>query len=746
MPAVNFLEIPAANLGDGSQDTFELFARDFFDALGFEIEEGPSRGPDGGKDLVVLETLSGTLHPIKRRWVVSCKHYARSRKSVGDSDEIDIVGRVRKFKADGFIAFYSTIPSAELMRTLRSHEDEIAVEVFDRERIEDKLVSTSSLAGIFGRYFPDSYQKVNKKPNVLGSRLGRRLERIQNHVRELWKEHAGPHWYTFHDDSHSQRVEEMLYELIPRDVNSSLEEEEWFYLLASAWLHDVGMIVDLFGRPDPFEEVRAEHHRRSVRYIEENRRTLDLDHLETRIITEICKYHRKKENISACEPTVRDVRVQLLAAYLRLADALHTDKTRTKQAMYELLVASGMPWESRFHWLKSMWVESVKPDPDKMKIVMTVYDTPAGSPRQGLLPRLVEDEIREELDSVHKILVRGKISCFVDVEVLAFPVPEEEENLVELEQVLGNSELVNLSSASDVANCTIITVLRLSELGPDAYGTIRDYRKQLEEVFEARPCHTLVKKVLNIIEQATPEEHLPEESRATRVKGIEASLKALQDTRSSNITRLAENARPLLLDGSSILLFGYSGLVLKALEAVPPAVKKKTQVYVAECRGKSQYTYVNEVRYCDGLKYAVAVKERGFENVAIVPDICVGTLFAQDRIGKVLFGANGIDRSGRFGHTAGHLAIAELAVRYKVPVYVIADTSKFGDLREAPDLERTVQWLTRDHKVLEILAETGIRTINPREDIVGPDRVSWLITEEGVFLPTRIPKEIVARG
>lgn len=158
MPAIDFSEIPIANTGKGNQDTFELFSRDFFSALGFKIEESPSRGSDGGKDLIILENLSGTISKVKRRWVVSCKHFAPSKKAVGDKDEIDILGRVRKFKADGFMAFYSTVPSSSLMRTFKSHEDQTAIEIWDCERIEDELVSNSRLQIIFQRYFPKSYK------------------------------------------------------------------------------------------------------------------------------------------------------------------------------------------------------------------------------------------------------------------------------------------------------------------------------------------------------------------------------------------------------------------------------------------------------------------------------------------------------------------------------------------------------------------------------------------------------------
>jgi len=158
-------------------------------------------------------------------------------------------------------------------------------------------------------------------------------------------------------------VEEAIYKLIPGDKCRLLKEDERFLLLASAWLHDVGMILNLFGRHEDANVVRDTHDERCAQYIRNNRETLGLDLPESTIVAELCRYHRKKNDISTCQKEVGAVRLTLLAAYLRLADAIHLDITRMPQGRYDLLVAAGMPWESRFHWLRSMWVNSIIPDP-----------------------------------------------------------------------------------------------------------------------------------------------------------------------------------------------------------------------------------------------------------------------------------------------------------------------------------------------------------------------------------------------
>jgi translation initiation factor 2B subunit (eIF-2B alpha/beta/delta family) len=469
---------------------------------------------------------------------------------------------------------------------------------------------------------------------------------------------------------------------------------------------------------------------------------LDLNIQEAFILEQTCKYHRRRLDIRTCTERAGNIRVRMLAAYLRLADALHIDISRTDEERYKLLLAAGMPWQDRFHWLKSRWVHSAVPNPDNHSILVSVFDAPEGSLKRGLLPRLVENELREELDSVRDVLIRGGVSFFLDIDMGIIGCPTTPEECTELELVLSNIELENLSSATDVANSVITTVIRLAEVSPDPYIAIQDYRRQMSEVHRMRPSHALIGNVLERITHATLEEDLPADAQKARVEQIIAELRAYQESRNRSVSALADNARPFLLDGGGMLLFGYSSLVLEALRRLPPDVKEATPIYIAECRGKTRYSYRNEIIYCDALNYAIDVRNAGFKNVAIAPDISAANLMVRGCIEKVVFGANGIDEHGRFGHTAGHLALADLAHVYGVPVYVIADTAKFGDLEYSIDAERGIEWFTRDQRAMALIEQYEIATPNPREDIVEADRVDMLVTEIGAFPPTRIPEAV----
>ncbi len=165
MPAIDFKEIPEAHLGGGLQDTFELFARDYLACIGYKIEEDPSRGADGGKDIIVTEVRKGIGGETIIKWLVSCKHKAHSGASINPSDEANINDRVSTHNCNGFIGFYSTLASSGLANTLESFKKKMEVIVYDKEKIESNLLKTSEGLQLALRYFPKSTKEwIDKNP------------------------------------------------------------------------------------------------------------------------------------------------------------------------------------------------------------------------------------------------------------------------------------------------------------------------------------------------------------------------------------------------------------------------------------------------------------------------------------------------------------------------------------------------------------------------------------------------------
>ena len=164
---LDFKEIPQANDGSGFQDTFELFSRDFFEILGYEILQHPDRGADGKKDLIIQETRTGLSGTTKIKWLVSCKHYAHGGKSVSDTDEPNILDRISVHNCDGFIGFYSTLPATSLANNFEGLKKKINIQSFDRGQIEKILLETPQGLKLASRCFPKSLEKYtleNPKP------------------------------------------------------------------------------------------------------------------------------------------------------------------------------------------------------------------------------------------------------------------------------------------------------------------------------------------------------------------------------------------------------------------------------------------------------------------------------------------------------------------------------------------------------------------------------------------------------
>lgn len=165
MPALDFKEIPSAAEG-AERDTFELFARDVLVFIGFEVVDGPDRGPDAGRDLIVEELRKGVGGRSRIKWLVSCKHKAHGGSAVSPTDEANVKDRLSAHDCSAFLGFYSTVPSSGLTRNLARIEHTI----YDPARIEQHLLNSADGVRLARRYLPksiDHWQSNNPEPAPL---------------------------------------------------------------------------------------------------------------------------------------------------------------------------------------------------------------------------------------------------------------------------------------------------------------------------------------------------------------------------------------------------------------------------------------------------------------------------------------------------------------------------------------------------------------------------------------------------
>ena len=209
-----------------------------------------------------------------------------------------------------------------------------------------------------------------------------KLNHIRQHTKHLWAHGTFLHpFFTLHGEQHSQQVEMIIEHILApghRDhhrLEDMLGPDQLFCLLASAWLHDTGMIWP----PTEQEKhaasqegmsisdwIRKEHHERSHKYIVDHARELLLGPIEANIIASICRAHRGKNLTSNHNLESGYGNTRYLAALLRVADELDVSTARTPPQLLELRW-NEMDRTSRWHWLKHWCILRADPYYEELK-------------------------------------------------------------------------------------------------------------------------------------------------------------------------------------------------------------------------------------------------------------------------------------------------------------------------------------------------------------------------------------------
>lgn len=138
-----------------SGEEFEFFCRDLLESLGVQILEGPARGPDRKKDLIIQYKIKDVIGREKQyKFLVQCKNKAKSQKSIYESDLGDIRTACKIHDAKGYLLITTTIPSVSVQNILKAinEEGDYFTHYWDKNDLEKFISKSKDGVRILERY------------------------------------------------------------------------------------------------------------------------------------------------------------------------------------------------------------------------------------------------------------------------------------------------------------------------------------------------------------------------------------------------------------------------------------------------------------------------------------------------------------------------------------------------------------------------------------------------------------------
>jgi hypothetical protein len=208
-------------------------------------------------------------------------------------------------------------------------------------------------------------------------------------------------YLTDHGEQHYRNLETNLSLLLPDEMKQHLAVEELFVLLCAVHFHDVGLLSEHY-TDEPWTSVREDHVNRTYDYLHEFYEDWGLNRFEAYAIKNICLGHSGDTLYDLPEDSVIHrtlVRIQFLAALLRVADELDLDYTRVSPFILRL---KQIPEESLKHWKKHEEIGGVLIDSKSWTI--EVRAMPMSEEGRTIIESLVEQKLQSELEYVRPIL------------------------------------------------------------------------------------------------------------------------------------------------------------------------------------------------------------------------------------------------------------------------------------------------------------------------------------------------------
>jgi methylthioribose-1-phosphate isomerase len=133
--------------------------------------------------------------------------------------------------------------------------------------------------------------------------------------------------------------------------------------------------------------------------------------------------------------------------------------------------------------------------------------------------------------------------------------------------------------------------------------------------------------------------------------------------------------------------------------------------------------------------------------VTVVVDSAVGHIMARGEVDAVVVGADRIAANGDTANKIGTYTAAVLAHEHGVPFYVAAPTSTIDmSIRSGKDIP--IEYRSPDEITTiggKRLVPKGVKALNPAFDVTPARLITAIITEKGVFKPSKLKAGLAIR-
>lgn len=562
------------------------------------------------------------------------------------------------------------------------------------------------------------------------------LTNIENELIRLFGPLLPSDPYTPHGLSHARKVEEYIDLCVSDDKKQKLTDNEIFYLLASVYLHDIGMAMHkdvLILNPNPLVQkfvndsgmwdkdlpcsvseniltiVRNYHSKATMQYIRNYGERLGFkDGFSKYIVAMVCGLHTEKWLPSRQLLTLeRSNRVLTLSALLRLGDILHSDYSRIEYERLHIEVFPNLPPTSWIHWAKHLLLQKVIPKPSE-GIIELLFVKPLET-RESLIfndiIRKICFDIQQEIDRTRSTLHHSGLTTYFIVNANIVenskehgPLTREEERRIIFS--LNQYQISRQISATGVEKSLLLSIEdivlnRTWNLSAYQSQVLQPITSLFEFAYESYHGNRKIKAIGNtIIEILRSSINKISASNINNEKEIIAEIKRKisqelnhimkeKEAAICKIRQIAKKSPKLRLnENDCILLFSCSTTVTECLKDLCEDLNFPLKILVAECRNKCI------VPFSDAIAYVNKLSEFGLNmDIRFISDASIGYYMTNKnsdfKITRAFLGIGDgwVNRSKHkfwIVNTVGSRIITQLARAFNIQVAVFTESLKFS--------------------------------------------------------------------